>query len=65
MILESFVVEVLRDQPEDIVDFGSRYFECLDRVRNHYQIFKYLTVSNREDNGFQRIFITPDRKVRP
>ena len=31
-LLEHFVVEVLRDQPEDMVDFGVNYFGCLNDV---------------------------------
>jgi hypothetical protein len=36
-ILQTFVIEVLRDNPESIVDFGAKYFSCLDKVlNNHY-----------------------------
>ncbi len=32
-ILHDFAREVLRDQPEDILAYAAKYFECLEQVR--------------------------------
>jgi len=31
-LLETFVVEILRDNPGDLIDFGAKYFSTLEEV---------------------------------
>ena len=35
-ILHDFVREVLRDQPENIYEYGAAYFTALDEVNNRW-----------------------------
>ena len=33
-ILEAFALEILRDQPKDIILYGAEYFRDIDKVKN-------------------------------
>ena len=33
-ILHDFIMELLRDQPRDIIEYGYMYFEALQQVRS-------------------------------
>ncbi len=56
-ILHDFVREVLRDQPENIYEYGAAYFTALDEVSKYYSSLK-TTLSCKPDVALYHIFQT-------
>ena len=58
-ILHDFVRELLRDQPADIFDYGSKYFKALDEARERGDEEPDFDYNGKGRN------IPPDRDSRP
>eukprot|EP01017_Pseudomicrothorax_dubius_P050407 TRINITY_DN9547_c0_g1_i2.p1 TRINITY_DN9547_c0_g1~~TRINITY_DN9547_c0_g1_i2.p1 ORF type:complete len:204 (-),score=42.16 TRINITY_DN9547_c0_g1_i2:98-709(-) len=62
-ILHSFIREVLREQPSDIVDFGVEYFTCLNEGREYkpLEARKNQETASKEASGVSREGDRPSR----
>ena len=49
-LLHDFAREILRDQPDDIYEYGAAYFAALENVSIH-------SLSFRENSNFERMLI--------
>ena len=53
-ILHDFAREVLRDQPEDIYEYGAQYFKALYNVSSHSKIHRQSCKNRRNAKQLRR-----------